>query len=192
MMVYRCISAFELTNMYKGIDGREAVITGKNTFTYLDDMDYIHFFRYSQFANYYFHLRANFPFNRYVLYMVADIPKDILNKYMGYGFYRLTDFILGDEDILPIPEYAIPSSLFKKDYVLAVNNYMYSNYTSDDNEYYSYFCLLRDLGKKYHYDFDLVTSYLLEHDLDDLINQYSSGIVLDDVSDQKVLSRKIN
>lgn len=43
MRIFRCISARELTNMYKGINDRDAVVIGENTHRYESGKDYVHF-----------------------------------------------------------------------------------------------------------------------------------------------------
>ena len=50
MRIFRCISARELTNMYIGINDRDAVVMGENTHRYEYGKEYVHFFRYSQDA----------------------------------------------------------------------------------------------------------------------------------------------
>lgn len=50
MRIFRCISVRKLTNMYKGINDRDAVVMGENTHRYESGKEYVHFFRYSQDA----------------------------------------------------------------------------------------------------------------------------------------------
>ena len=62
MYVYRCLSLYD---DYINSD----VVLGRNTHTY-GVKDYIHFFRYSQFCQYYFSLFNQFK-KRYSYFMVA-------------------------------------------------------------------------------------------------------------------------
>ena len=163
MLVYRCCSA-----------DNKAIIYGKNTHIYLEDNNYIHFFRYSQFANYFFSMWKD----RLDRYLVADIPLNILNRCVGYGFYDLVDFSLGDESVMPIPEYAIPFSLFERSYVVFNGSNIPSFLCSDNIEYSKYFELLCFFGKKYNYDFDEVSLFFLQNNLDDLLENFGNKCTL--------------
>ena len=89
-----------------------------NTHIYNPEDEYIHFFRYLDFAKYYFELGKEGSYEEenenYVLFMVANIPNSILSKYLGYGFYNYSDNVFNfKNNKIPIPEYAIPVDEFK-------------------------------------------------------------------------------
>lgn len=104
--VYRCIKLQEVINKYKNENNKIFDNNSLNTHQYQKNKEYIHFFRYDEFARCYFYLgkdgNYDFPNDRYILYMTANIPKEILDKSLGYGFYKVNV-----EDVI-IPEYAIP------------------------------------------------------------------------------------
>ena len=151
MFVYRCLSG---KDDYFNHD----VVFGKNTHHY-DNEKYIHFFGFSQFCQYYFYYKNRIK-KYYSYFMVADIPDNILDKYLGFGFYFFDDFSLGDNNILPVIEYAIPVSVFDSNYVVAIDKYIDSKYVSDDSLYEGYINLLSYYGNLFGYDFDKVTNYL--------------------------------
>lgn len=120
MRVYRCIKLQEVINKYKNESNEKIKTPNLNTHMYYDDKEYIHFFRYYEFAEYYFNLNKDGSYDRvndnYILFMVANIPDEILIKYKGFGFYELNN----EETI--IPEYAIPTELFKSEYIVNITN----------------------------------------------------------------------
>ncbi len=160
MYVYRCLnSCADYIN--------HDTILGKNTHTYEKD-NYIHFFRYSQFCQYYFSLFNHFK-NRYSYFMVADIDRDILNTYLGFGFYYFNDLFLGENHNLPVIEYAIPLDLFQNSCVLSINKYIPTQYSSNYLDYHNYILMLSYYAKIFHYDFDVLVHYFVNSDLDELL-----------------------
>ena len=124
MRVYRIISTREITNMYKGINEKHAVVQGENTHQYEKNTSYIHFFRYYESAEYYFkRYRVSMnKLDKYVLYMTANIPNEILRKRIGYGFYNIEERPFDCYNI-PIPEYALKEEEMSPEYIIEVNNF---------------------------------------------------------------------
>lgn len=138
MRVYRCVTAREILNKYKKISNRKKNNITLNTHIYNTEYDYIHFFRYLDFAKYYFELGKEGSYEEenenYILLMIANIPNSILSRYLGYGFYNYSDNVFNFENNkIPIPEYAIPVNEFKEDYIIYMNNQesIFSLYSRD-------------------------------------------------------------
>lgn len=188
MRIYRCISAKELTYKYKGIEKTPAIIQGENTHNYEENISYYHFFRYSQSAEFYLKKHQLFKINsqdHYIAYMIANIPKDIIEKYSGYGFYTYQDKPFANETI-PLPEYAIPKELIKPEYILEINTYIPYEYQSNQEEYDNYLALLADLAKQYDHNFYKIVSTLQKQKLEKLLN-----ITVDDRSESQINDDKI-
>lgn len=169
MRVYRGIKLQEVINMYKNESNERINNSSLNTHIYMDDKEYIHFFRYYEFAEYYFNLKKDGSYDRvndnYILFMIANIPDEILKKYQGFGFYQLNN-----EDTF-MPEYAIPTDLFKPEYIVNITNkpmgfYMRRN---EDDEYRKYLELIRNL-KQSGKNLKSIASDLLKVDLEELID----------------------
>lgn len=78
MKVYRIIS--ESSNQpFKNIKNKYNLL---NTHHYDTTREYVHFFRYGTFANYFYKLNEG-----YGKFMIADMPKEVLDKYKGFGLY---------------------------------------------------------------------------------------------------------
>lgn len=187
MRIYRCISAKELTYKYKGIEKTPAIIQGENTHNYEENVSYYHFFRYSQSAEFYLknhHFKMNSQ-DHYIAYMIANIPKNIIEKYSGYGFYTYQDKPFINETI-PIPEYAIPKKIIKPEYIVEINNYIPYEYQSNQEEYDSYLNFLAKLAKQYNSNFHTITSTLQKQSLEKLLN-----ITVDDRTESQITDDKI-
>lgn len=189
MRVYRCISAREITNLYKGNNERKAIVEGQNTHHYVKGEEYIHFFRYSQSAEYYYNQRRFCSLvnslDSYIAYMTANIPNEILNKYFGYGLYSDVDKSLASIYV-PLPEYAIPRELFRDDYIVEINKSIESDYSSNETEYSKYLSLIRKLARKYNYSEEKITEYLLQNDLSHLLD-----VVDDNRSESEIIDGKV-
>lgn len=174
MLVYRCLTSIEITNMYTGSQENDAFLKAKNTHQYQEGKSYIHFFPYSQFAEYYlkrFNAQEELGHCRCMGYMIANIPISILNKYFGYGFYDYEDENFKMLTI-PIPEYAIDTSDFNEDYIIEVNNKIYDNYKTSSIQYYTYLELVRNITiGKYHSSCSKTARYLLQNNLDELMER---------------------
>lgn len=110
MKVYRCISYEELISYNNNeIYHSELKSFGINTFSYEKDIEYIHFFYYPESCEIYL---KNKPYLQTNI-MICDIPKRILKKYIGYGFYSQ---VVPDYTI-PILEFAIPLEEFNLKYI---------------------------------------------------------------------------
>lgn len=72
----------------------DPIVTGDNSFSYEEDEEYIHFFRFSKDAEFYF--RRNITYikssNYHVGYMIVDVLENEVAKYLGYGLYDDTDY----------------------------------------------------------------------------------------------------
>lgn len=180
MRVYRCISAREILSKYKDIPVRSAIAKGENTHVYEKGISYLHFFRYSEFAEYYFEIQRKSVIDvvdSYVLFLVANIPNEILEKYSGYGFYGYPTELLyekeGDSNCrikkIPIPEYAIPVSCFKQDYVVDISDKINFLYKSKENEFQKYLNLIIELSKEFD-GCEQLSSFLLDHELPALLD----------------------
>lgn len=185
MRVYRCISAREVTNVYKRNDVRKTSLYGLNTYQYDKSKEYIHFFRYHEFADYYRKrsLKEANNMDRYVLVMTANIPHQILRENLGYGFYSNVDKRIKCH-ICPVPEYRIEATLFKREYIVEINDSVKSKYRNSKKEYDDYITLINELGENYHYDYSKVVNYLSEHDLDQLL-----GITGDDLTEEQIINK---
>ena len=97
--------------------------------------------------------------------MIANIPDEILEKYQGFGFYQLNN-----EDTI-IPEYAIPTDLFKSEYIVNITNKPMSFYMrrNEDDEYKKYLELIRNL-KQNEKNLKSIASELSKVDLEELID----------------------
>lgn len=171
MRVYRIISAREITNIYKGTNERSAVVQGENTYKYEPGISYIHFFRYYESAKYLFerYRPTMNSLDRYIAYMTANIPNEILRKRIGYGFYNLDGDYFSNYYV-PIPEYAIKEEEMSPEYIVEINNLVSSKYLSDSGEYKKYLELLKKMAKKYKNDFSKVANYLENCNLEELLD----------------------
>lgn len=186
--VYRCISAREITNVYKKSDLRKAPIFGFNTYQYEMGKNYIHFFRYYESAEYYKKRseKENNHLDKYVLIMTANIPGQILKNNLGYGFYSSVDKRIKCH-ISPVPEYRIEASLFKSEYVVELNDSTSPEYRNKKKEYEDYIRLINELGEDYHYDYSKVVEYLTENDLNQLL-----GIKEEDLTEIQIKNSLMN
>lgn len=180
MRVYRCIKLQEVINKYKNENNKKIENPDLNTHIYESEKEYIHFFRYDEFAKYYFNLGKNGNYERindnYVLFMTANIPKEILDKYKGFGFYDLNY-----EEII-MPEYAIPIEEFSSDYIVDITNKPMSFYIrkNENEEYMRYLQLIRNLMQTTD-DVKSIAMDLLKIDLEKLI-----GVKIDDRSEKEI------
>lgn len=187
MRVYRIISAREITNMYKGLNERKAVVQGENTHKYEKGTNYIHFFRYYESAEYFFK-RYRAPMNsldEYIVYMVANIPNDILRKRIGYGFYNIDEKPFDCYNI-PIPEYAIKQEEMKPEYVVEINKFVKHEYTNLNDEYKKYLELIKKLSEQYNYNFHKIANYIANHNLEELLD-----VKDDDRTENEIFNDKI-
>lgn len=187
MRVYRIISAREITNMYKGINEKHAVVQGENTHQYEKNTSYIHFFRYYESAEYYFkRYRVSMnELDEYVLYMSANIPNEILRKRIGYGFYNIEEKPFDCYNI-PIPEYALKEEEMSPEYIIEVNNFVKYEYKNPKEEYLKYLELMRRLSKQYDYDFHKIATYLVQNNLEELL-----GVTDDNRTESQIFDEKL-
>lgn len=116
MLVYRNCDKKEikkvLTNKnFNNIGSMCEENPSKNTFKYLEDTFYMHFFkdRYSL-------LYLDTSTGRYIC--TYNIPDFILEKHFGYGFYL---DLISFKTLGKIEEYAIPSNLIKFEYLESID-----------------------------------------------------------------------
>lgn len=145
MRVYRCIKLQEVINKYINKKNEKFNAPILNTHKYEENKEYIHFFRFNEFATYYFNLGKDGGYEKendnYILFMTANIPEDILEKFSGFGFYELNG------ETFPIPEYAIPIEEFSSEYIVNITNQPISLYERENEteEYKRYMEVIRNL-----------------------------------------------
>lgn len=129
MIVYRCISERELACMI-GISNYVNVPHGENTFNYEKNIQYKHFFYYYDSAiSFMDALNIDRYYDKYSIIMAYDINDELLKEHFGLGQYNLEcvprelkDSILQYFKTIYYPEFAIPSSLIKKDMIIGIGN----------------------------------------------------------------------
>ena len=172
MRIYRCISAREIMSKYTDIEIIPQYSTRENTHYYESGKKYIHFFRYKEFAQYF--LKTNQetaidPLNRYVLFMTANIPNEILQQYREYGFYGYKEMNF-TETTIPIPEYAIPIEKMKQEYIVAINDKIGMGLGSKEGEFAKYLILIQKLLDKYKNNYHQIATFLLQNNLVELLD----------------------
>lgn len=129
MIVYRCISERELACMI-GISNYVNAPNGENTFNYEKNIQYKHFFYYYDSAiSFMDALNIDRYYDKYSIIMAYDINDELLKEHFGLGQYNLEcvprelkDSILQYFKTIYYPEFAIPSSLIKKDMIIGIGN----------------------------------------------------------------------
>ncbi len=180
MRVYRCIKLQEVINKYLNKKNEKFDNSILNTHKYQEEKEYVHFFRYNEFATYYFNLGKDGSYEKandnYILFMTANIPEDILEKYSGFGFYELN----GEK--FPIPEYAIPIEEFEPEYIVNITNQPRSFYTRENEgeEYKKYIELIRNL-KNSNSNMKDIIDYLLSNDFETIL-----GIIVDKRNEEEL------
>lgn len=155
MKVYRIIS--ESSNQpFKNIKNKYNLL---NTHHYDTTREYVHFFRYGAFANYFYKLNEG-----YGKIMIADISKEILDKYKGFGLY------VYEGELTPIPEYAIPKDEFDiKDILLLTQNLsVLPEIENDEIEFKHYLELVNKLKEEKKNVDTIITILSKIEDLDSL------------------------
>ncbi len=152
MRIYRCLSEQE--------DINQIILSKKNTHVYQKNISYIHFFRYSQSAEFFYqnYLSLN---TTNIMYMVANIPNSILKKYTGYAIYK---------NNVIIPQYALPEKVVQEKYVVTVSPYIDDYFSSDKKEYSKYEKALQSLAELFCNDYDVIIQFLSQYDLTDLLD----------------------
>lgn len=169
MRVYRCIKLQEVINKFTNQKNEKLSNNRINTHKYQEDKDYIHFFRYAEFARYYFHLGKDGSYEKendnYMLYMIANIPEEILEKYIGFGFYTYKG------KVLPLPEYAIPTEEFLPQYIvnISMNPVEGEERANEKEEFRKYIELVEKLQKSGMWTKD-IASYFLENNFEEMLN----------------------
>lgn len=167
MIVYRVINSKEKqkNQIFKT---SKNVYNLFNTHIYNEKKDYIHFFKYNDFAEYYFELgkdkNNHCENNNDDMFMIANIPKVLLDKYKVFGFY-----IFNGEEI-PIPEYAIPKEEFSYNYIVDLTNKSIDSYKrqNEDEEYKRYLELVQRLKNEGKTANDIAMKFLT-FDLEELL-----------------------
>lgn len=127
MIVYRAVSEIEISNLI-GLNNRRYSPKGKNTFNYLKNIDYKHFFYFYDCAvSFMEEQNYNRAYDKYAMIFAYDIKSDILKKYFGFGNYNMKavknkDPLMKYFDEVYFPEFAIPSILIKKNMIVGIGN----------------------------------------------------------------------
>ncbi len=180
MRVYRCIKLQEVINKYLNKRNEKFDNPTLNNHKYQEGKEYIHFFRYNEFATYYFNFGKDGSYEKenenYILFMTANIPEDILEKFSGFGFYELN----GEK--LPIPEYAIPIEEFSTEFIVNITNRPMGFYVreNENEEYKKYLELVSSLKNSFTSMKD-ITDFLLNNDFECLL-----GISVDKRSEEEL------
>lgn len=188
MRVYRTITAEEITALYRQERYKELGITkGENTHNYQEGINYIHFFRYNESAEYYHNYSVGRQ-NPHIAYMVANIPNEILRKTIGYGYYNGVNTSIKklEGTTLPLPEYAIPKELLKPEYIINVSNHIGYEYKRNDNEYSRYLELVVYLLEKYDYNHYTVGRMLQEMNLEGVLGVVDDARTEDEIFHDKM------
>ncbi len=168
MRVYRCIKLQEVINKYTNAKNEKINNNRINTHKYQEDKEYFHFFRYDEFARYYFQLGKDGSYERkndnYILYMIANIPEEILEKYIGFGFYMFKG------KALPIPEYAIPLEEFLPQYIVDISmNPREGNERENEEEEFAKYIELVDKMKSSGIIVKEIAKFFLENNFEDML-----------------------
>lgn len=113
VILFRVINKDEYDELFKGISREEIInkykVSSKNnnSFNYVEDVNYMHFFKFAEHARKYMHLFGN-------RIIMCDIPDDIIEQF-GYGIYR---YDTNGNILIPVPEYIIKRDDFKIDYIV--------------------------------------------------------------------------
>lgn len=165
MRVYRCITLQEVINKYTNQKIEEGYNNRLNTHNYQLGIKYIHFFRYEEFAKYYFYLEESYEKlnNNHILFMVANIPEELLEKYKGFGFYTYKN------QNYPMPEYAIPASKFLPEFIVNISTKP-NGYTRkrEAEEFKKYMEFVEKL-KNSNMEIKNIAEYFLENNLEKLL-----------------------
>ena len=174
MRVYKVITKEELNacinNESLDITNLTANI-GNNTFHYEEDVSYMHFFKYIESAKLFYQASKVNPNTKQYNYIAAfDIPKEVLDQYIGYGFYYGNKEKNGEEipAAIPIPEYAIPRQLIHREYLIDARKELPIRHkkTIQYYDYYKYIKYLKTLYIKHNADRDKVVEELVDTNLD--------------------------
>lgn len=167
MRVYRCIKFQEVINKYKNQKNRIINNNKLNMHKYKENTEYIHFFRYEAFAIYYFGLHQSKSLNvlksDFLLFMLANIPEHILNKYLSFGFYTYKG-----KEIL-IPEYAIPTEEFLPEYVVDMTTYPGGNSRENEKEEFEKYIELVEKLKSSGMSIKEIASFFLTNNFEEML-----------------------
>ncbi|MBO5884895.1 MAG: hypothetical protein J6Q51_03770 [Clostridia bacterium] len=119
MLVYRYLSKTELNNILNNDLSNIGSIYDRtkykyrNNHKYKPNLNYLHFFLEKSDC---FRVRNlhNEP-NEEFFVCTFDIPIAILKKHKGYGIYEASGY---DIDCIKIKEFAIPSEIFRRDWLI--------------------------------------------------------------------------
>ena len=134
MLIYRLCKEEEMLKILEAETitavGRYCHNTRKlNTHVYKRDKKYLHFF-----LDEYEIINLNPKEGKYIC--TYDIPKDIVNEYLGYGYYRS---IFDLDTLIKIPECAIPTELIRFSNLLKIERIKeyidIESYLDDINKY---------------------------------------------------------
>lgn len=135
MIVYRHLSSDEVLGMINNKKYDNKTIYGFNTFHYIDNLSYKHFFVFAQHTK---HYCQGEMIGEYI------IPDNIIYE-KGFGFYKYVDTKRNMKlyyNRMPLPEIIIKEEDFKKDYLHGIYSELNDNLKQkilypDDNEKYN-------------------------------------------------------
>lgn len=173
MFVYRVMTNKEVLNLLDDQNIKLTGTIGNNTFNYDKDVTYKHFFKYLESAKMFYDGHSK---EGYKWFSVFDIPEELLKEHSGYGIYHGIKERNGDviPTAIPIPEYAIPTDVLKKEYLLGISKRpFYKEWTGDrfHFKYFQYISYLKSLYSENNADREKILDILLNNNLDAMINK---------------------
>ena len=207
MYLYRAMTNTELINRINGIETNEPITKSKNTFTYKDNIDYIHFYKYAAHA---FYLRDMFSMACVAKIEVADelIPQ------LEYGLYNRVETYYDDslsEYHIPLPEIILERNLVKNKHFIDFSNTLTGNF--DESQFFQqqfwtsqkrifqkeerqlwsitsiYYEYIKILLPKFNYDTLELANYLKTINLYDELNIMSEKIQQNNILTKRTKTR---
>jgi len=207
MYLYRAMSSEELINRLNGIEKNKTNFKGENTFNYKENIDYMHFFKYSAHA---FSFR-----DKCMMACVAKVElKDELIPPLEYGLYADIETYYDDsltKYYIPLPEIIVDRKLIKNSNIIAISNTLTGSFDevhtfqsefwvsqkrpfqkeeqqlwSQPSVYYEY---IKSLLPKFDYNTMEIAKYLKTINLDDELNKISEKIEKNKILTKRRLPR---
>ena len=147
MIVYRKTTSEEVTNLCK--NGKLDETSGN-----------VKFYEYSFLADIMPTGQYGINTSNNNLFMICDIPEEILQKYQSYAFCNARDLSINYLSCIPVPEYNLPKNLFNTNYILGINPTIPIEY-NNSLEFQKYLVLFEK-------------AYKLFNSLDDVVNFFNS------------------
>ena len=163
MYIYRCAKRGDFDKKCIQVEP----FVGDNSHEYEDGIEYMHFFRYANDAEYYFRRnpQAIKDSEYHVGYTIVEVDENEISRFIGYGIYVIGPVFLEDDKNLhrPLLEYAIPKYLcdqfvnkwffkVKEEYAEDVDGEIYYDRIPDefrnDSEHEEYLNIVNELCLK--------------------------------------------